>query len=298
MSWDLLFSPELSQLTPIILTLVVTVTVLVFSVREWLPLDIISISAAAALMVMGLVTPEEGISGFGNAVTITVMAMFILSAGIDRSGAIQIINKFFVKWGGKHPVRQILLLGAIVGPITAFINNTAVVAVFIPVVEDWCKQRGISVSKLLMPLSFITVLGGMITVIGTSTSVLASGISKRLGYGEFGLFEFSKLGIITFLIGLVFLAVTAPTLLPSRIKPTRELVQSDYDLKVYISEIVIGIFRTGLGSIVFFIFAIILYGSGHFAEMFSPFLWQWMLIYGGMIVVVGQSLWIIRLIPN
>ena len=97
MSWDLLFSPELGQFAPIILTLAVTVTVLVFSVREWLPLDIISISAAAALMVMGLVTPEEGISGFGNAVTITVMAMFILSAGIDRSGAIQIINKFFVK---------------------------------------------------------------------------------------------------------------------------------------------------------------------------------------------------------
>jgi di/tricarboxylate transporter len=239
MPWDLLFSPELGQITPIILTLAVTVTVLVFSVREWLPLDIISISAAAALMLMGLVTPEEGISGFGNAVTITVMAMFILSAGIDRSGAIQIINKFFVKWGGKHPVRQILLLGVIVGPITAFINNTAVVAVFIPVVEDWCKQRGTSVSKLLMPLSFITVLGGMITVIGTSTSVLASGISKRLGYGEFGLFEFSKLGIITFLIGLVFLAVTAPALLPSRIKPTRELVQSDYNLKIYISEIVI-----------------------------------------------------------
>ena len=194
---NLLLSDGTSQLTSIILTLGITATVLIFCIGEWLPLDIVAIAASAALMLMGLVTPEEGISGFGNSATITVMSMFILSAGIARTGAIQSVNQLFLKWGGKHPTRQILALGAIVGPATAFINNTAVVAVFIPVIEDWCKQRGISVSKLLIPLSYITILGGMMTVIGTSTNVLASGISKRLGYGEFGLFQFTQLGLIT-----------------------------------------------------------------------------------------------------
>jgi len=194
---NLLLSDGTSQLTSIILTLGITATVLIFCIGEWLPLDIVAIAASAALMLMGLVTPEEGISGFGNSATITVMSMFILSAGIARTGAIQSVNQLLLKWGGKQPTRQILALGAIVGPATAFINNTAVVAVFIPVIEDWCKQRGISVSKLLIPLSYITILGGMMTVIGTSTNVLASGISKRLGYGEFGLFQFTQLGLIT-----------------------------------------------------------------------------------------------------
>jgi di/tricarboxylate transporter len=237
--FDSLFPEGASQLVHIILTLGVTATVLVFCIGEWLPLDVVAIAASAALMLLGLVTPEEGISGFGNSATITVMAMFILSAGIARTGAIQAVNQLFQRWGGKHPSRQILILGAIVGPVTAFINNTAIVAVFIPVVEDWCKQRGLSVSKLLIPLSYVTILGGMITVIGTSTNVLASGISQRLGYGEFSLFQFTQLGLVTFIIGLVYLVVAAPSLLPSRIKPSRDLVQYDYGLKTYISEIVI-----------------------------------------------------------
>lgn len=239
MLFDSLLLNGSSQIVQIILTLGITATVLVFCVGEWLPLDVVAIAASAVLMLLGLVTPEEGISGFGNSATITVMAMFILSAGIARSGAIQTVNQLFIRWGGKHPSRQILALGAIVGPVTAFINNTAVVAVFIPVIEDWCKQRGISVSKLLIPLSYATILGGMITVIGTSTNVLASGISQRLGYGEFSLFQFTQLGLITFIVGLVYLAVAAPSLLPSRIKPSRNLVHDDYELKTYISEIVI-----------------------------------------------------------
>ena len=122
-------------------------------------------------------------------------------------------------------------MGVIVGPITAFINNTAVVAVFLPIVEDWCRKQGISASKLLLPLSYVTVLGGMITVIGTSTNVLASGLSKQLGYGEFSLFQFTALGIITFVIGLIYLAVVAPRLLPERKQASSGVFGRDYGLK-------------------------------------------------------------------
>ncbi len=223
----------------IILMLCILVAALIAFVAEWLPVDITAIGVATVLMLFGLVSPDEGIAGFGNSATITVMAMFILSAGITKTGAIQIVRDLLVKWGGNNPSQQIFVMGAIVGPITAFINNTAVVAIFIPIVEEWCRKQKISVSKLLMPLSYATVLGGMITIIGTSTNILASGISKKLGYGEFGLFQFTPLGIITFLIGLVYLTFAAPKLLPDRKPIANNSLSEEYGLKDYVSEVVI-----------------------------------------------------------
>lgn len=188
----------------IALTLGILILALIAFIAEWLPVDITALLIAVVLMLLELVTPEEGISGFSNSATITVMAMFILSEGIGRTGVIQVVRDVLIKWGGKNPRQQIFVMGAIVGSITAFINNTAVVAVFLPIVEDWGKKQNISVSKLLIPLSYATVLGGMITLIGTSTNIVASGISNELGYGEFGLFQFTPLGIITFIVGLIY----------------------------------------------------------------------------------------------
>jgi di/tricarboxylate transporter len=225
--------------SPIALTLTVIAVSLVAFVAEWFPVDITAMLIAVVLMLLGLVSPDEGIAGFGNSATITVLAMFILSAGIARTGAVQIVSEFLIKWGGKHPSQQIFVMGMIVGPITAFINNTAVVAVFLPVVEDWCEKINVSVSKLLIPLSYATVLGGMITVIGTSTNVLASGLSKKLGYGEFHLFQFTLLGLITFAVGLVYLSLVAPRLLPERKPAASGQVGQDYQLQGYVSEVVV-----------------------------------------------------------
>ncbi|PSN17155.1 SLC13 family permease [filamentous cyanobacterium CCP5] len=223
----------------IVLTLGVVLLALVCFVGEWFPADITAIAVMVILMTLGLVTPEEGISGFSNSATVTVLAMFILSAGIDRTGAVQAVSQWFMAWGGRSARRQILVMGAIVGPISGFINNTAVVAVFLPIVEDWCRKRGIASSKLLMPLSYVTVLGGMLTVIGTSTNVLASGLSDDLGYGTFGLFQFTAVGLITGTAGLLYLAFVAPRWLPERQTPATDTVLQRYGLSKYISEIVI-----------------------------------------------------------
>lgn len=201
----------------IALTLAVVLLALICFVGEWFPADVTAIAVMVLLMTLGLVTPEEGISGFSSSATITVLAMFILSAGIDRTGAVQAVSTGLMTWGGRRASRQIVVMGAIVGPISAFINNTAVVAVFLPIVEDWCRKQGISPSKLLMPLSYLTVLGGMLTVIGTSTNVLASGLSADLGYSPFGLFQFTGVGLITGAIGLLYLAFVAPRWLPQRL---------------------------------------------------------------------------------
>ena len=221
----------------IALTLGVTAVALVLFVFEWLPADVTALGVMVALMVLGLVSPEEGIAGFSNSATITVMAMFILSAGIARTGALQRASELMTRWGGKTLQQQLLAMGLIVGPISGLINNTAVVSVFLPVIEDFCQQHQLSPSKLLMPMSFATIMGGMLTVVGTSTSVLASGLSGKLGYGEFSIFQFTLMGAVIFVIGLSYLTFIAPLLLPNR--RTASGLSQQYGLKDYVSEVVI-----------------------------------------------------------
>ena len=222
----------------IVLTLGVTAIALILFTVERFPADITALGVMVALVLLKQVSPQEGIAGFSNPATITVMAMFILSAGVARTGVLQNASSWLIQWGGKRLSQQIVTLGLIVGPMSGLINNTAVVSVFLPIVEDFCQQHRISPSKLLMPLSFATILGGMITVIGTSTSVLASGLSADLGLGEFSLFQFTALGAITFAIGLAYLAWVAPHLLPNRKIDDRGLSQK-YGMKDYVSELVI-----------------------------------------------------------
>lgn len=223
----------------IILTFSVLVLALIAFIFEWLPVDLTALIITIVLMLLGLVTPEEGIAGFGNTATITVMAMFILSAGVTRTGAIQVVRDLLIKWGGKTISRKILLMGVIVGPISAVINNTAVVAIFIPIIEDWSQKQGVSVSRLLMPLSFASILGGTLTLIGTSTNILASGLSQKLGYGEFSVFQFSGLGAIILVIGLAYLAFFTPRLLPSRKKAENDSLSQSYELNDYVTEVVV-----------------------------------------------------------
>jgi len=222
-----------------ILTVSILVLALIGFITEWLSPEFIALSASILLMLFKIITPEEGLSGFSNSATITVCAMFILSYGVTRTGVVQTVRNFLIKWGGKHPSRQILVLGGVIGPISAFINNTAVVAIFLPLVEDWCKQQKVSVSKLMIPLSYVTILGGMMTLLGTSTNILASGVSEQLGYGELSIFQFTPLGILTFLIGLIYLAYVVPKLLPDRKSPNSFLEDQDYNLKNYLSELII-----------------------------------------------------------
>ncbi len=223
----------------IFIALSILVLALVLFVTELLPVDTTALMITIILMLFGLVTPEEGISGFGNPATITVMAMFILSAGITRTGILQIVRDWLLKWGGKNTTQQMIVMGIIVGPISAFINNTAVVAVFLPIIEDWCKKQGISTSKMLIPLSYVSILGGIITVIGTSTNILASNVSNKLGYQEFSLFQFTTVGLIIFFIGLIYLAFIAPKLLPKRQGNLGDIVTDEYNLKDYVTEMVI-----------------------------------------------------------
>ncbi|MGF1600694.1 MAG: SLC13 family permease [Thermosynechococcaceae cyanobacterium] len=222
----------------ILLTFAVTGLALLCFIFEWLSPDLTALCVMVVLMLLKLVTPEEGLSGFSNSATVTVMAMFILSSGIARTGAIQMASELLLKWGGKKSSQQMLALGAVIGPFTAIINNVAIVSVFLPVIEDWSRKQNISVSKLMIPLSYITILGGMITVLGTSTNVLASGLSAQLGFGAFDIFQFTTLSLITFTVGLLYMALIGHRLLPDR-KGVSDDASQGYGLKDYVSEVVV-----------------------------------------------------------
>ena len=226
-------------ISPILLTLIIVLLALISFVCEFCPVDTTAIGITVLLILCKLVTPEEGLSGFSNSATITVMAMFILSAGITRTGGLQIVRDLLFQLGGKSLNKQIAALGIIVGLISAFINNTAVVAVFLPIIEGWGKKRTISLSKLLIPLSYTAILGGVLTILGTSTNILASGLSEKLGYGEFSIFLITPIGIPVFFIGLIYLTFIAPKILPDRKSVNNNGLDVDYEMKDYVSEIII-----------------------------------------------------------
>jgi hypothetical protein len=163
-------------------------------------------------------TVGEGLSGLSSTATVTVLAMFILSAGIQRSGLIHVLGKRLFPMVGHSELRMILIIAALVGLISGFINNTAAVAVAIPLILDMARRLKMQASRLLMPVSFFGMLGGTLTLIGTSTNILASSIlAQREDFGrEIGMFEFTHLGLIVLGVGLVYFITIGRWLMPKK----------------------------------------------------------------------------------
>ena len=191
-----------------------------------------------AAVLLGWLSPAEALAGFSNPATLTVVAMFVVSAAVVRTGALAPVEAFLERHGGTSLPRQLLLLGLVVAPLSAVISNTAVVAIFIPVVERWCRRLGISPARMLMPLSFMTVMAGVVTLLGTSTNLVASSLSEQLGYGRFGLLQFTPMALLTYGCGLLLLVLLAPVLLPGGPATDRpEQLASGYAIDAYLSEL-------------------------------------------------------------
>ena len=191
-----------------------TVCAVVLFVTEKFSTDIVAILVMIVLLVFRVLTPAEGLAGFANTATVTVGAMFVLSAGMFRSGAVNFVGKALGRLA-RHSSRLMLFVLMVgVGVLSSFLNNTAAVAILIPVVIVVARRAKISPSKLLMPLSFASMFGGMCTVLGTSTNILASSIAEQAGLGAFSMFEFTKLGIIFFAVGVAYMMTLGRRLVP------------------------------------------------------------------------------------
>ncbi len=229
-------------LTPDILLLFAVIAVaLVLFVTEPIPIDIVAIAIVFTLIVLEPwtgVDPATGVGGFSSPATITVLAMFVLSEGIRRSGLVNIIGTGIAERYGHSPFKQLLAVLGLSGGSAGFINNTPVVAVMIPMVNTLSQKTGISPSKLLLPVSYAAMLGGMLTLIGTSTNILASDISARLIGRPFSMFEFTQLGFIVLVTGVVYLATIGRVLTPERIKMSDELIEG-FGMAEYLTEVVV-----------------------------------------------------------
>ena len=215
-----------------ILTLAVIVVAVALFISEKLPSDVVALLVLASLLVLQLVTPAEAVSGFSSPATITVAAMFVLSSGLSASGVVHAMGRLVARV--RRPLPMTLLVMALVGLLSAFINNTAAVAVFLPIVLASTAANRIPASQLLIPMSYAAQMAGVCTLVGTSTNLLVNSLARNLGHPGFGLFEFTQLGLIMLAAGFVYLLLVQRWLLPHAHNSETD---DDDQLGKYISEL-------------------------------------------------------------
>ncbi|WP_043368426.1 SLC13 family permease [Cyanobium sp. PCC 7001] len=220
---------------PLITLGVMALSVVLF-IGGWLPPEITGLLAMGLLMASGVLKPAEAVEGFGSPALLTLMGLFALSAGLFRSGGLDRLRGLIGSDAIRTPRRMILLLTALVGPVSAFVPNTPIVASLLPVIEGWCHRRRISPSKVLLPLSFATVLGGTLTLLGSSVNLLASEVSNKLGYGAFDLFAFTPIGLGVWIAGSLVMVLLSDRWLPDRGTNDDDLVRS-FSNSGYLTEV-------------------------------------------------------------
>jgi di/tricarboxylate transporter len=197
------------------LTLVVLVALFAALVKNVVPADLAFLAASTVLAVFRVITPEEAFAGFANSGMLTVAVLFVAAAGLRETGILDFLGQQIL--GSAKTTRSVLgRLAVLVIPMSAFLNNTPIVAMFVPVVIDWSRRHNVSPSKLLIPLSYLTILGGTCTLIGTSTNLVVNGLMVQQGLPGLGLFEIGKIGLPYALVGVTYLLVFGPRLLPDR----------------------------------------------------------------------------------
>jgi di/tricarboxylate transporter len=207
-----------------LITLVVFAVSMLLFVTGWLAPEVTGLLAAALLVTCRVLKPDEAVQGFGSPALITLMGLFAVSAGLFRSGGLDRLRALIGSDAVRSPRRMIALMVGVVAPISGFIPNTPIVATLLPVIEGWCHRRGVSPSKVLLPLSFATVLGGTISLLGTSTNLLASDVSRQLGFGSLDLFSFTAIGIPVWLLGGLYMLSVSDRLLPDRGQGDKDLL--------------------------------------------------------------------------
>ncbi len=182
-------------------------------------------AGAIVFMVMGVITPEELLAGFSNREMITIAMLFLIGEGVRQSGSLSLILKYILP----EKRRSVGVLMAQILPIISLfsmmLNNTAVVIIFAPIIKRWSEKLGLPASKFLIPLSYATILGGMCTLIGTSTNMVVNGLMQQAGYRGFTMFELGRVGGVIAVVGLLYLFIFGGMLLPSRRGRTAEAAE-------------------------------------------------------------------------
>ncbi len=218
---------------PIITAILVLMILLL--ITEWLPVDVTAVGIMVLLMVTEILPPRLAVAGFSHPAVITVGAMFVISKAMIRTGAVEFIGRYVTRLAKGSMTLALGVILLTVGVASAFINNTPVVLLFIPVIMIMCCEFNLSPSKFLIPVSYASILAGTCTLIGTSTNIIVSDLSLAAGYGAIGMFELGRLGVPVAVAGIIFLLIAAPRLMPSLFNPTCQFGEGEQ--RRYLAEL-------------------------------------------------------------
>jgi di/tricarboxylate transporter len=207
---------ELDPTLQAILALVILVGMFMLFLRETYPVEVTALGGAVVMLVLGILPMKDVPGVLSNNAPWTIAAMFVIVSALVRTGALEGASQMASRNVEAHPVRTLVLLGLGVTGVSAFVNNTPLVVVMMPIFMRLAKQLQISPSKVLIPLSYMTILGGTVTLVGTSTNLVVDGVAQAKGLAPFGIFEIAGVGICVAIAGLIYLALFAKRLLPNR----------------------------------------------------------------------------------
>ncbi len=220
-----------------LITVLVLFLSLILFIRNTIAPELTGLLCVGIFIVTGILTPEKALSGFGSPSLITLMGLFAVSSALFKSGALDRVRELISSENIKTPRKLILLITFLIAPISGIVPNTPVVASLLPLIEGWCERRNISPSKVLLPLSFATLLGGTLTLLGSSVNLLVSDISQQLGYGSLELFSLTSIGIPVWLIGTTYMILVSDVLLPDRGR-NKDFIKNG-NMNIYFTEVTI-----------------------------------------------------------
>jgi len=211
-----MFGVELGQDVQAVAAIVIVAGMFVMFLREVYPVEVVALMGAALMLVLGIVPHAAAMGVFSNTAPWTIAALFIIVGALVRTGALDTISQYAARHATRRPIATLAGLTFTVLGLSAFVNNTPIVVVMIPIFMQLAKALGVSPSKLLIPLSYFAIFGGTITLVGTSTNLLVDGVAQRSGMAPFGIFEISAVGVVMAVVGVIYLALFARHLLPER----------------------------------------------------------------------------------
>jgi len=218
------------------LTLAVIAGMTVVLVLERAPASVVTLGAVALLYVVGVIEVDEAFAGFANPAPVTIAGLYVLAAAAEVTGALTPLTDRALGTGAVIAERiQLARVCVPAAGLSAFVANTPLVGMLAPRIAEWCRRTGRSASRYLMPLSYATVFGGIITVLGTSTNITVNGLMRNAGMDEFGIFEFTSVGLAIAVVGVAVLIVLTPLLLPKRAGGP----QAHADSREYITEMIV-----------------------------------------------------------